>query len=256
MKCKTCEAYIEPNPKGRKRLYCSKLCQPYGYKSKGAGLANCQVCGKDLTEVGTKGRPKRNCSNKCRIAARSASLKEKRQKVHDCVYCQKLFVTSRKHQRFCSEECRKLQQSIEVKEKTAKRYAELYPGGIKLKVCRWCDEPMEVSAKRSYAGRLYHPSCSKEAESARYRIKTVKRQKNTNPYRISHEQVVREYGDNCHICQKTIDLELARTHRYGLTVDHVIPVSKGGTDDMSNLRPAHWICNIIKSDKMPEGNNG
>jgi 5-methylcytosine-specific restriction endonuclease McrA len=114
---------------------------------------------------------------------------------------------------------------------------------------------MEVSAKRSYAGRLYHPSCSKEAESARYRIKTVKRQKHTNPYRISHEQVVREYGENCHICQKPIDLELPRTNRYGLTVDHVIPVSKGGTDDLSNLRPAHWICNIIKSDKMPEGEN-
>jgi 5-methylcytosine-specific restriction endonuclease McrA len=114
---------------------------------------------------------------------------------------------------------------------------------------------MEVSAKRSYAGRLYHPSCSKEAESARYRIKTVKRQKHTNPNRISHEQVVRAYGENCHICQNAIDLQLARTHRYGLTVDHVIPVSKGGTDDMSNLRPAHWICNIIKSDKMPEGQN-
>jgi len=114
---------------------------------------------------------------------------------------------------------------------------------------------MEVSAKRSYAGRLYHPSCSKEAESARYRIKTVKRQKHTNPYRISHEQVVRAYGDNCHICQKPIDLDLPRTNRFGLTVDHVIPVSKGGTDDLSNLRPAHWICNIIKSDKMPEGEN-
>lgn len=255
MKCKTCDAYIEPNPKGRKQLYCSKLCRPYGYKPKGAGLANCQVCGEDLSNVGTLGRPKRNCSKKCRIDARSIRLKEQRQKVHDCAYCKKLFVTARKHQRFCSEECRKLQQSIEVKEKIAKRYADLYPNGIKVKVCRWCDEPMEVSAKRSYAGRLYHPSCSKEAESARYRIKTVKRQKHTNPYRISHEQVVREYGENCHICQKPIDLELPRTNRYGLTVDHVIPVSKGGTDDLSNLRPAHWICNIIKSDKMPEGEN-
>jgi 5-methylcytosine-specific restriction endonuclease McrA len=114
---------------------------------------------------------------------------------------------------------------------------------------------MQVSAKKSYAGRLYHEDCSKEAQSARYRIKTVKRQKKTTPHRISHDQVIREYGSDCHICKEPIDLDLPRTHRFGLTVDHVIPVNKGGTDDMLNLKPAHWICNIKKSDKMPESDN-
>ena len=36
----------------------------------------------------------------------------------------------------------------------------------------------------------------------------------------------------------------------GLTVDHVIPLSKGGSDELENLRPAHWICNNRKSDKV------
>lgn len=33
------------------------------------------------------------------------------------------------------------------------------------------------------------------------------------------------------------------------SVDHVIPVSKGGTDDIENLRPAHLDCNRKKYNK-------
>jgi len=32
----------------------------------------------------------------------------------------------------------------------------------------------------------------------------------------------------------------------GLTVDHVIPRAKGGTDDITNLRPAHHRCNTSR----------
>jgi 5-methylcytosine-specific restriction endonuclease McrA len=64
--------------------------------------------------------------------------------------------------------------------------------------------------------------------------------------------VMRTYGPNCHICQRPIDPSLPRTSKQGLTVDHVIPLSKGGLDNIENLRPAHWSCNIKKSDKLPE----
>ncbi|MFE4697403.1 HNH endonuclease [Streptomyces sp. NPDC056738] len=35
------------------------------------------------------------------------------------------------------------------------------------------------------------------------------------------------------------------------TMDHVIPFSDGGADDMSNLVPACHSCNLSKSDKTP-----
>lgn len=127
---------------------------------------------------------------------------------------------------------------------------EVYPDGIKRKPCGWCGETLEVPAKKTLASRKYHETCSLEAQRARYRIKTVKRQSKTKPSRLAADQVLREYGDKCHICKKPIDLELARTSRMGLTVDHVIPLSKGGTDEIDNLRPAHWICNNRKSDKL------
>lgn len=55
--------------------------------------------------------------------------------------------------------------------------------------------------------------------------------------------VVSEYGATCWLCGKPIDLALPRTHRLGLTLDHVIARVNGGTNELANLRPAHSECN-------------
>lgn len=35
------------------------------------------------------------------------------------------------------------------------------------------------------------------------------------------------------------------------TVDHVVPWSKGGTNEVANLRPAHRSCNSKRNNKAP-----
>lgn len=34
------------------------------------------------------------------------------------------------------------------------------------------------------------------------------------------------------------------------TIDHIIPLSKGGTHTYNNVQLAHYICNSKKSDKI------
>ena len=38
---------------------------------------------------------------------------------------------------------------------------------------------------------------------------------------------------------------------YGWEIDHIIPVSRGGSDDLVNLQPLHWRNNSGKSDHYP-----
>ena len=57
----------------------------------------------------------------------------------------------------------------------------------------------------------------------------------------------------CGICGKPVDFSYKAPHPLSPTVDHIIPVSKGGhPSDISNLQLAHRCCKRQKSDSLME----
>lgn len=55
----------------------------------------------------------------------------------------------------------------------------------------------------------------------------------------------------CGICGKPVDFSYTYPHPLSPTVDHIIPVSKGGhPSDIQNLQLAHRCCNREKSDRL------
>lgn len=55
----------------------------------------------------------------------------------------------------------------------------------------------------------------------------------------------------CGICGRPVDKSLRYPHPMSATVDHIIPVDRGGhPSDRDNLQLAHFACNRAKSDKL------
>ena len=62
--------------------------------------------------------------------------------------------------------------------------------------------------------------------------------------------VLSEAGFRCFYCGRSPQQDQVR-----LAVDHVLPVSKGGTNDRTNLRAACFDCNAGKGAMLLEGDN-
>ena len=55
----------------------------------------------------------------------------------------------------------------------------------------------------------------------------------------------------CGICGKPVDKSFKFPHPLSPSIDHIIPVDKGGhPSDISNLQLAHRCCNRQKSDRI------
>lgn len=57
----------------------------------------------------------------------------------------------------------------------------------------------------------------------------------------------------CCICGLPIDPNLKYPNRLSVSLEHKIPLSKGGEHSIKNCAPAHLTCNIKKSAKLISG---
>ncbi len=69
-----------------------------------------------------------------------------------------------------------------------------------------------------------------------------------NGLRFSRRNVLLRDDNTCQYCGKKFDPKL-------LTCDHIIPRSRGGTTEWSNIVTCCIYCNLKKGDKLPEEGN-
>lgn len=50
----------------------------------------------------------------------------------------------------------------------------------------------------------------------------------------------------CHICGTAIDYSLKSPDPMSYEVDHLVPLARGGADELSNKAAAHRVCNSKK----------
>lgn len=93
---------------------------------------------------------------------------------------------------------------------------------------------------------LTHPG-GDAVDNNKHRLGEKRPQFESNKKRILATQEV------CGICGRPVDKSIKYPHPMSPTIDHIIPLAKGGDpSDISNLQLAHFCCNRQKSDKLTE----
>lgn len=114
-----------------------------------------------------------------------------------------------------------------------------------------------VCASWFYANKRRSRCCSewctrKDKLGADLRRAALQRMTNTGPIaeRFSSTEIYHRDGWVCGICGESIDWRLAYPDVLSASIDHVIPVSKGGAHTRENVQAAHLRCNISKSNRV------
>lgn len=76
---------------------------------------------------------------------------------------------------------------------------------------------------------------------------------------ITLKELIKRDGGICQLCGKPTDGSDINDGHIGKrypTLDHIVPLSKGGTHTWDNVQLAHMSCNARKCDRITEGNDG
>lgn len=67
----------------------------------------------------------------------------------------------------------------------------------------------------------------------------------------TYAEVYERYGLSCYICRGPIDPSVTDRGFWHPSLDHVVPICRGGQDTLENVRPAHNGCNSHKGCRLP-----
>lgn len=237
----------------------------------------CMFCGKKFN---TKSKSAKFCSRRCRNGAseykRSGYICNAKLLKKVCPVCGKRFETYKSYKITCSDECKSVRERkrspltwdeyVSIQKEKAKQNAE-----IKRIEKEWYKAIHTVERECKICGALFYcldkeSKCTCSSECSR---EYARRKRNCrNDARINESNLVdkdisleklfiRDDGI-CYLCGKSCDWNDYEM-RNGIkicgktypSIDHVVPLARGGKHQWENVRLAHWMCNVNKGDTTP-----
>ena len=275
--CITCGTKFETG--NAKKKYCSAKCRYLNFKNKQLYKKICQYCGKEFetkykntqyctSECGSRhyaertkkhyyceycgkerfsDHPSRHrfCSVECALASKRNNVdvteKNKIELIKICPICKNEFKPINSRHIYCSRKC--LDKAISIKGK--KLWGEQYKA--RCFKCLICGK--EVTTKVGYRRKLYcSDECLKKATKRKEKEKRAAEMKKSFVEPVSMKFVYNRDKGICGICGYPVINDSSPENIWGATIDHIIPLSKGGLHQKSNCQLAHRLCNSMKCD--------
>lgn len=184
---------------------------------------NCATCDVALPPRTGRGRPATYCSITCRQAAATRHTYNKTGKTirRPCAKCGQLRPTAaRSRDGLICHSCRKIHR-----EQYGPDYAEQRRA-----------QGREYQRNRRQLGLALSPG-NHRARAKRYGVEYEY---------VDRLRVFRRDRWCCGICHEPVDKRLKYPHPRSASLDHVIPMARGGGHTYANTQCSHWECNLLK----------
>lgn len=212
----------------------------------------CLVCGKQYNATYSE---QRACSRGCgvKLRHREGSYSKKLAKwpstkvrYRDCVHCSALYVLRPGNNRiYCGvrPQCRAAIVAKRARER--RRQRRQAQGPIR---CGDCGE-----AEVAFPARKCAACLEVTAKAARRRAKGNRRARHAGATVVECiwlPIIAERDGYRCGLCRRRVNMTLKVPHSKAPTLDHIVPLTKGGDHSKANTQLAHFLCNSRKGDRV------
>lgn len=184
-----------------------------------------------------------------------------------CVVCAAVFSDGKHNKKYCSPDC----QAEAARRRAAAWYAERrrdpdlrarVAEGSRRHHQRIKTDPDQYAAHlaATAAWRAANPEKVRESERAYWRANAARKREKDHRRRarllsafvedVNIDVLWERDGGVCGICGALVDRDLAWPGRMVATIDHVVPLARGGEHSYANAQLAHMGCNARKGDRL------
>jgi len=245
---------------GRNPKTCSE-CKEQQRSSRPVGaVATCEHCSKDFVKRATN---QKFCALDCyRVAERQKErLRERtRKRQCECSWCGAAL--NRKHGKkryFCGRRCQMAykvcvtdghsSRSWTPKPQTPPRRVQM--ARFAFATCRRCSEPFLLDRQQSMP--MHGRYCSRQCMRLDGKDRRRARKRDAYVADVWRSRIFERDDYRCQICGKRLEMKQSAPHPKSPTIDHIVPLSAGGTHEPSNCQAAHFLCNAQKSNGTAPG---
>ncbi len=232
--CETCGKQYDARPNGRGK-YCSRKCAGCEIRR-----GTCQMCGASFSILS---RDRTTfCTRKCSYEWLALDRMTRGKTVSgSCAVrfpvcpCGTIFA-SRHARKYCSPECAKRASREDAKRKYVPK-----PRAAKPKTCIECGASF---ASKSSTAKYCSNRCRKHGRGAT--LQSRARKHGAARERFGVTEIYERDQWVCGICGDKVDPDSKWPNQMCPSIDHVIPLSMGGSHTRENVRCAHWLCNSLR----------
>lgn len=244
----------------------------------------CKDCGGSFSRESGTGRMRVRC-NACRKEFKARQEKSRRLDclpvIRQCVACKKTFTAKDARARYCSQECVALIRfgpkpkckscGGSVASRHTKECRRCYLASKKgLFAEITCNNCGKVAKKKKWKGispkycsrACFFNSIQTRPEKERERSREYARNRGGTTHRkrcikfggfynakVTRLAVLRAGLWRCYICGSKVSDDLPANHKRKATIDHIVPLEKGGPHDWHNVKACCRRCNLSKQAK-------